>query len=222
MQIVGSQLGNVQRKVLLRRENMIGLAVIVNEECHVTRHLPNIVVTLEVFVKSHGRTLHRPRAGISTLRVEELIRAFRTVGHGHTIACSIVPPTLQLEVKPHTELFRYGIVDDLRTLHDAATLNVVTPLVADAEGNAAVAPVHQIFRGIAHHAHQCIAGTLALMLAEPVVSITVFHYATAVGVDVTPRVVAPQLTAAYGLRFLLPPVPILLQSLGLGLGDVDD
>ena len=219
VQVVGGQLSNVERVVLLAGEDVVGLAVVVDVERHVTCHLPRAEVALQVLVEAHGRALDRPCAGVGPRRVEELIRPLGTVGHGHTVAGGVIALPLQLEMEPHAELLRHGVVDDLRTLQDAAALNVgvrrrATPSHAlgtvltgrrlgDAEGHAAVAPVHQVFRGIAHHADQCITGMLALMLAKPVIGIVVFQDAAAVGVDMFTLVVEPQLARPDGLLLFL-------------------
>ena len=240
---------------------MVGLAVVVDIECHVARHLAGAEVTLHeetlIYGLSPGRCpvfvvggdervgngtfflaeLHRPSSRVGTLRVEELVGAFGTVGHSHTIAGSIIALALQFEVEPHAELLRHGVIDHLRTLQDAAALNVGTRCCTSphtlaialagsrlrhAQRHTAVAPVDQVLRGIAHHTHQSIAGAVVLVLAEPVVRITIFQHTAAVGVDVASPIVVPQLAATDGLLFLLLFVPILLQTLGLCLGDMDD
>ena len=60
------------------------------------------------------------------------------------------------------------------------------------------------------------------MFAEPIIGVAVFHDATAMCIDVTTSIVVPQLTRADSLSFLLLLIPVLLQSLRLGLGDMDD
>ena len=261
VQIVGSQLGNVQGQVLFRGEDVVGLAVVVDVECHVTRHLTSAEVTLHdkalvyglapggrpVFVVGGiqrvghsyrcGVKLHRPRAGIGSRGIEKLVGTFGTVGHGHAVAGGIIALTLQLEVEPHAELLRHGVIDNLRTLQDTAALNVGArsstsihpPTIAltgsglrHAQRHTAVAPVDQVLGGVAHHAHQCIAGAVVLVLTKPVVSVAIFQHTAAMGVDVAATVVVPQLSATDGLLFLLLVCPILLQALGLSLGDMDD
>ena len=51
MQVVACQLGNMQRVILFRREDVIGFAVIIDEECHISRHLARIEVTLQIFIE---------------------------------------------------------------------------------------------------------------------------------------------------------------------------
>ena len=185
VQVVGGQLGDVERQVLFRREDVIGLAVVVDVERHVACHLSRGEVAfrheslfhglaprrrppiLEVsFVERISQSdvlfaeLHRPCAGIGSRRIEEFVRSFGTVGHGHTIAGGVVALPLQFQVEPHAELFRHGVVDDFRAFQDAAALNVgarrcaahtspALPVLSrcrlgDAQCDAAVAPVDQI------------------------------------------------------------------------------
>ena len=260
VQVVGGQLGDVQRQVLLAAEDVVRLAVIIHIKCHVACHLARAEVALHVEAFVHGLLprgrpvlvvehasqrvsngngggvkLPRPHTRVGSRRVEELVRAFGAVGHGHAVAGGVVALPLQFEVEPHAEFLRHGIVDDLRTLQDAAALNVAVgrgtaapactlarSLVGDAEGDAAVAPVDEVFRGVAHHADEGVARAVVLMLAEPVPRVAILQDAAAVGVDMPTAVIVPQLAAANCPRLLLPCVPILFQTLGLGLGDVDD
>ena len=206
----------MQRQVLLRRKNVVGLAVIINVERHVARHLARAEVSLHdeslIYSLAPGRCppllevgliegvhhsqfllskLYWPRTGVGPLRVEELIGTLGTVGHSHAIAGGIVALSLQLQMEPHAELLRHLIIYDLRTLEDAAALNVVTALLSHAQCHSTVTPVHQVFRGVAHHADQRVARPVVLVLAEPVVGVAMFQDTAAVGVDMATAVVEP-------------------------------
>ena len=98
-------------------------------------------------------------------------------------------------MEPHAELFCHLIIYDFWTFKDTATFNVVAFLVAHAQCHSAVAPVYEIFRCIAHYAHHGTRGGVGLMLAKPIIGLTVLHDASPVGIDVPAAVVEPQFTA---------------------------
>ena len=86
-------------------------------------------------------------------------------------------------MEPHTELLRHRIIDDLRTFQDATALYIVPTPIGNTEGHAAVAPIDEILRGIAHHTDEGVAGAVVLVLTEPVVGILIFQDATTMGID---------------------------------------
>ena len=151
--------------------------------------------------------LERPCAGICPLRIQELERSFGTTGYCHSIACSIVSPTLQLEVEPHAELLCYIIIYYFRTLDDASALDVVTVLVGDAESHTAIVPMEQVLRAVARHANQSVGGVLGLVLAVPIESVAMLEDAAAMSVDVNAFIVGPQLSAPNSRR-----IRIILQG----------
>ena len=167
VQVVVGQFSNVQREVVFRRKDVIGLAVVIHIERHVARHLSALEVSLDEETLSHsavpvgspprlkvvsikrihfaqclGIKVHRPLAGIGSTGIEELIGAFGSVGNGHAKTGSIVAPSFQFEVEPHTELPRLRIVYHFRALQDTTTFNVMTLLVGHAEGHTTVAPIN--------------------------------------------------------------------------------
>ena len=219
VQVIARQLGYVKRQVLLAREDVVSLSVIVHKERHVARHLTGAEVTLHYQALSYCLTpgrcppllkvslvqrihhshgllvkLHRPGSCIGPLGIEELIRSFRLVGHSNTIAGGIVPLTLQFQVEPHAELPRYLIIYNLRAFQHTSPLYVVSAFIRYAQRHTAVAPVPQVLRGIACHAHQGAARMFCLVFTEPVVRIAVLHYTSAVGVYVIPVLIRPYFT----------------------------
>ena len=140
-------------------------------------------------------------------------------------------------MEPHAEFLGHRIIDDLWTLQDAASLDVRVSCCSASPGitsialswcglchtqrHTAVAPVHQILRGVAHHTYHRIAGAVVLMFAKPIIGVFVFHDASTVGIDVASAVIVPQFTRTDGLFLLLLFIPILLQSFCLSLGDMN-
>ena len=165
------QLVDVRRPVLLRREDVVGPAVVVHEERHVAAH-----------------------RAVRTQRALERERSLRTVRHRDPRARRLVALPLQLQVEEHHVLPRLRAVNHLRALDDAAVGDVALRILRDGERDAPVVPVHEVRRGVDVGAHvRLVPGApVDLVLAVPPVGAAVEHHAAAVRVDDVPRRVVPQ------------------------------
>ena len=124
-------------------------------------------------------------------------------------------------MKPHAELFRHLIINNLWTLQYATPLDVAIPVIAHIEGNTPVLPVDKIFRRVAHHTYHGRRGGVTLILAKPVIGITIFHDSSSVSIDMPPAGIGPNLSWTYYPWLFLPCVPVVFYAPGLGFGDMD-
>ena len=106
-------------------------------------------------------------------------------------------------MEPHAELLCQRIKDNLRTLQDAATLDVGTPFVAHAQSHPAIAPVEEVGGCITGDTHQCVGSMVRLVFAIPIEGVAILQDAATMSVDVRAVIVGPKFAATDGLPLAL-------------------
>lgn len=209
-EVVVGELRYIDRHVVLGREDMVRLAVVVDEDRLVARHLPAVKVAHEEHAAFYlTAPLRRPpflqlraeelvteirRVGktesdriltrTDTTRGDEAERALRRVAHRHGSAGGGIALSFELEVEPHDELPRTGIVKHLRPLDDASAFEDTPRRVVDSQHEAAVSPVQQVLRRIEAHAERGVGLACGrARLAVPEVCPFVADDAAAMGID---------------------------------------
>ena len=186
---------------------MVGAAVVIDEERHVPGHLSlrgiasHEVQRVGVFgqaaaVEAHPRGaalaemlrqgVDRIDPGIGTPGPQEGVRACGAVADRHAAQGARVPGPFGFEVEPHDVFARAGVADHLRAFEDAALFDrAARAFGSHGQGDAFVAPVVEVLRGVAVYADLREVARLAcgLVLAEPVVAAFVVEDAASVGVD---------------------------------------
>ena len=120
VQVIIRKFGDMKCEVLLRTEDVVSLAVVVDVKCHVARHLPCAEIAFHeqpfVYCLQPGwcpllpevgfvqridcdelllPEFYRPSAGVGTLGIEETVWSFRAIGNGNSVASCIVAFPLQ-------------------------------------------------------------------------------------------------------------------------------
>ena len=186
---------------------MVGAAVVIDEERHVPGHLPlrgiasHEVQRIGVFgqaaaVEAHPRGaalaemlrqgVDRINPGVGASGPQEGVGACGAVADRHAAQGARVPGPFGFEVEPHDVFARAGVADHLRAFEDAAFFDrAARAFGSHGQGDAFVAPVVEVLRGVAVYADLREVARLAcgLVLAEPVVAAFVVEDAASVGVD---------------------------------------
>ena len=198
---------------------MVGLAVIIHIDGHVTRHLTTLQVTTDIesrtdclhpffrprFVttfrlqRAHGLGINilRQDSGVDTAGAQEAERSCRRIANSDATARGIIATALQFQMEPHDKLPGLFIIHHLRTLQDAATFYIAATLVTHTQCHTLIIPADQILGRIAGNADKGITGMRRLMLTIPIVGVSIFENSASMGIDMLAVVVWPKLSGVY-------------------------
>ena len=217
-EVVIGELSNVERHIILGREDVVSFAVVIDKHRLVTRHLsafevtheehatlnlfspfrrpPRLQLREEQLVAQVGRVgqteADRIAARIDATRPHEAKRSQRTITDRHSSTGSFISPPFQLKMKPHHELLCLGVIEHLRPLDDATFLYVATGVVDGLEHKAPWRPVPQVLRSVAAHTERADRSIVAACLTIPIISATILENISSMRVDMFSARVFPQ------------------------------
>ena len=219
--------GDLEGAVLFGGVDMVGFAVIIDEDRHVAGHLAALEIAVEKGGLVHafgepasaealrfGRTLERaffgrevfgPFAGIDTAGTQEGVGALGTIRHGNATVGGGISFAFEFKVEPHHELPGLCVKDDFGAFKDAAFGDIGLRIIGDPQGDAFILPVDEIVligRVTVDADLGVVAGIAGhFVFAEPPNFAAITEEATAVGVDVVAIVVLPEFSGTdEGLR----------------------